>query len=355
MQEASLTHPVSILSALRSTGDGALMSVAAFMLAAGARSLPRLISEQLIPDEDLKSLGLYRWWVSRSPSIGRKTIDEYRPSYDVAEQSEEERERYYFRLAEFLEAAIASDSQTQTLQAVALGIESPDDLIRICALTSALELFDINRRDMARRLSWFYERDLNPTTVTLLQMLLLPRPRRSAASHRQLTTLATHRFAPNGLMLIHGTNFPPGRPVWSVPGIGPLFNHIQPLRSDLYGHSDYFRWEGGYSDYAREVGAYNLTDWVAHRSLHGIDAITHSHGGNVLMAATQNGTGFSKVIFLSCPVHWATYRPAVGSILTPISIRIRFDLVVLADRANQRFPANSGIREHLLPIWFTHQ
>ena len=33
-------------------------------------------------------------------------------------------------------------------------------------------------------------------------------------------------------MLIHGTNFAPARPVWSVPGHGPLFQHIAKFRTD---------------------------------------------------------------------------------------------------------------------------
>jgi hypothetical protein len=153
-------------------------------------------------------------------------------------------------------------------------------------------------------------------------------------------------------MLIHGTNFPPLRPEWSVPFTGSLFNHVLPFRPDLYDRPDYFRWEGGYSDYAREVASLNLADWVGRRSLSGIDAITHSHGGNVLMAATHLGTSFSKVIFLSCPVRWSQYQPSAQAIKVAQSIRIRFDFVILADRAAQRFPPSCGIPERILPIWF---
>jgi len=152
-------------------------------------------------------------------------------------------------------------------------------------------------------------------------------------------------------MLIHGTNLWT-RPDWSIPVSGPLFNYVQKVRPDLYGSDDYFRWEGGYTNYAREVASQNLSDWVGRRCLNGIDAITHSHGGNVLMASTKSGASFSKVIFLSCPIHWSRYQPAPLSIEKIVSIRVKFDLVILADRGSHRFPKASGASEEILPIWF---
>ena len=191
-----------------------------------------------------------------------------------------------------------------------------------------------------------------PTTSTIGQMLLTRILRfRAGGSSSVLPPEAGPQKQEPGVMLVHGTNFPPDRPVWSVPGLGPLFKHIAAFRSDIYRNQDYFRWEGGYSDYAREVASLNLNDWVERRGLLGIDAVTHSHGGSVLMAATNLGLIFDKVVFLSCPVHWPQYMPRHASIRKPQSVRIHLDLVLLADRAGQRFPVNT-IPEDVLPIWF---
>jgi hypothetical protein len=355
MRETSPEDPISILNALGSTEDNALMTVAAFMLLAGAR-----IRASEVELEDLDRLGLYKWWVSRAPENGpqdiveyRKIIMEHRKATGLESGLPIDPKTYYQLLGTFINEAVNRQGLRATLLAVALGIDSPDDLIRICALTSATELFRISRQELRERLFWFASRDdLNPTARTLSEMLAARMFSSMPASNLTPPTAGAQGLATSGLMLIHGTNFPPARPTWSVPGTGPLFNYIRSIRPDLYGKSDYFRWEGGYSDYAREVAADNLINWVHSRSLRGIDGVTHSHGGNVLMAATK-GTSFSKVIFLSCPVHWNKYQPASNSIKKAISIRIKLDLVILGDRANQRFPNGSGISETVLPIWFT--
>lgn len=161
----------------------------------------------------------------------------------------------------------------------------------------------------------------------------------------------------SGLILVHGT-MPPrfvGQNMntnWWRPR-GDLHEYLrQRTRPDIYARSDYFKWEGGYSDYARaEVAAENLLNWQRLHQLGGMDVVTHSHGGNMAMAATHLGLTVGKLLLLSCPVHWPQYHPAGNNFASAQSIRIRFDLVIFADRGWQSFPQGT-IPDHFLPWWF---
>lgn len=158
------------------------------------------------------------------------------------------------------------------------------------------------------------------------------------------------------LMLIHGTVLPTtqaNRPTWSVAGSGPLFLYLQNIRPDIYNQADYFKWEGGYTDYAREVAADNLTVWLQLRGLNGIDIVAHSHGCNVLMELTKSGSRFGKIVLLSCPVHWNKYSIQPLSYTSAQLVRIHYDLVILVDHGAQRFPPGT-IPETILPRWFYH-
>ncbi|MEI9804835.1 MAG: hypothetical protein WDN48_10770 [Pseudolabrys sp.] len=231
------------------------------------------------------------------------------------------------------------------------GTGSPDPLIRICALASAFEMFKYSTTDRVRKLTQF-DFSESEATSTIAAMLLARALRVALSAIDQLPEDVTSSAqAKPGLMLIHGTNFPPLRPKWQVPGTGLLFQHIAGFRGDVYAKEDFFRWEGGYSKYAREVATRNLDDWVQRRNLLGIDAVAHSHGCNVLMAATHRGITFNRVVFLSCPVRWHEYSPVAGSIQKVQSVRVRLDLVILADLSAQRFPRHT-IPEKILPNWF---
>lgn len=119
---------------------------------------------------------------------------------------------------------------------------------------------------------------------------------------------------------------------------------------NLYGHSDYYRWSGGWNEYARHDAAEKLCEWMRLRHVSVPDVIAHSHGGNVAMlASTQEN--MNKLVLLSCPVHWSDYRP--DKVSDVLSIRIKWDLVIMADGGAQRFPNDPRIREVILPFWFT--
>ncbi len=155
-------------------------------------------------------------------------------------------------------------------------------------------------------------------------------------------------------VLVHGTIFNwHGQPLeeWWRPTTGDLHAYLKRgALPGLYAGSDYFRWSGGWNDYAREEAADKLVEWLKARAIHTPDVIAHSHGGNVSMLASHQ-VGFNKLILLSCPVHWPAYQP--GKTRDVLSIRIKWDLVIMADGAAQRFPRQMGIREKVLPLWFT--
>jgi hypothetical protein len=243
----------------------------------------------------------------------------------------------------------------------------PDRLIRLAADISTLEIFRLRRRQLEQLRGQlpseeelaFRKVEAAPTErarlEAQLEAILRSRLDRAHNPPPDETEAASEGGRNPGLILIHGTHLPPWdqSDKWSEPG-SPLFNFIRTqLRSDVYAGQDYFLWEGSYNERGRHVAGRSLQDWIAKRHLQGVDAVTHSHGGNVLFKATEFGADFGHVLLLNCPVRPnSTFRDR--SVITARSIRTKLDLVVLADRAAQRFPPRSGIVEEYLPWWYWH-
>jgi len=235
-------------------------------------------------------------------------------------------------------------------------------LVRVAAQISALELVRVRRRDVERLISQLDDKDVCAHQVTSDWRVLedqLEAILRQRLSHEIQTETGPGYRVPGkdrspGLILIHGTHLMPDhQPKWSEPG-GTLFEFIrEKLRSDIYVGHNPFCWEGGYNDRARDVAAQHLNEWIEARKMSRVDAVTHSHGGNVLMKATERGTTFGHVLLLSCPVRRG-YDFREGSVITARSVRTSFDLAILADRGGQRFAPRSGIVEQYLPWWFQH-
>ena len=153
-------------------------------------------------------------------------------------------------------------------------------------------------------------------------------------------------------LLVHGTWARASS--WWQPPAGDFWRYVHDeVDASLYGASDRFDWSGGYSDAARALGGSDLHSWVQGHSLAGLDLFAHSHGGSVAMLTSQAGTAVGRMVLLSCPVHWPKYMPAFSAVGKVVSVRVRLDLVILADRGGQRF-TDSRIEEHVLPIWFDH-
>jgi len=151
-------------------------------------------------------------------------------------------------------------------------------------------------------------------------------------------------------LLIHGTWA--ANEQWWKPG-GDFHSYLlNGVRPDLYANADAFSWSGIYSEAARAIAATELQAWLAGHAIQRPYLLTHSHGGSVAMLATQNGLNTGPLVLLSCPVH-SIYMPDFSRTGPVVSIRVKLDLVILADGGGQRFH-DPRIREHVLPIWFNH-
>ena len=166
----------------------------------------------------------------------------------------------------------------------------------------------------------------------------------------RLRRLRARRRRTHTATMVHGTWAANG--TWWRPA-GDFYEFVRTFRSDLYSGNDLFRWTGGYSDGARAQAAQTLKQWVAGKGFAGLDLFAHSHGANAAMLATQLGMRAGKLILLSCPVHPHKYFPEFANTTRVISIRVKLDLVILADRGGQKFK-HPKIEENVLPIWFIH-
>lgn len=210
-------------------------------------------------------------------------------------------------------------SRERALRVLVNGVRSSDDLERSLAATA-----------LAR---------VNPTNRALRGLTAVKRPRR-------------RRGTSNTITIVHGTWA--SNSAWYQPPSGDFFSFVGGLRPDLYSLGDFFRWSGGWSDGARSAGANELVQWVIAHGEQGLDVMGHSHGANVILLGTNRGLSCGKTILLSCPVHVGKYFPDFSQVLKPIwSVRVKHDLVILADGGAQRFN-HPDIREIVLPIWFDH-
>jgi hypothetical protein len=252
--------------------------------------------------------------------------------------------------AERLYQSPATDAAADLME---MCLRHPRELVRIAAAYAYLPLTsDPSRcvKQLVRGLKSAdaLEADLAATALaqvqpehTALRRLSRGRPRRDGP-----------RSPPNTLTLVHGTWASDAE--WYRPPAGSFFSFIEGLRPDLYGGADFFSWSGGYSDAARAQGALDLKGWVDGHNENGLDIMGHSHGANVILRSTQLGMTAGKVVLLSCPVHASKYFPDLTRVQHPIhSVRVKLDLVILADRGGQRF-RHPAIQEHVLPIWFDH-
>ena len=178
---------------------------------------------------------------------------------------------------------------------------------------------------------------------------------RIAPRHQALNRLRRGRPSPEGLgearttMLIHGTWARASE--WWQPG-GTFHSFLLAWRPDLYGAPDRFEWTGGYSPGARAAAAGQLVDWIEQHGEDGLSLITHSHGGNVAFLASWGGPRIGDLIVLSCPV-WPEYVPDFPQVGRLVSVRVKCDLVILADGGGQRFQ-DPRVTEIVLPVWFNH-
>jgi predicted alpha/beta-hydrolase family hydrolase len=139
---------------------------------------------------------------------------------------------------------------------------------------------------------------------------------------------------------------------WYRPG-GDFYTALAAARPDLQVYERSFTWSGAYTDVARRRAAAQLRRWIADEGLATPDLIAHSHGGTVAHLATRDGEELGRLVLLAWPVHpeWYPDPARVGRV---VDVRVRLDLVIMADRGGQRmarapFPVESHVNG-----WFDH-
>ncbi len=154
-------------------------------------------------------------------------------------------------------------------------------------------------------------------------------------------------------VLTHGTFA--ANTQWWQPG-GSLYRYLDALIPTLNLHDPSFRWSGQYSDGARQLAAQQLVDWTTGFGLQTPDLFAHSHGGTVAHLATRRGLQIDRLVLMSWPVH-EEWFPDFTMVRKVIDIRVRLDLVILADRGGQSFTPPAAFRATVVSHvngWFNH-
>lgn len=252
------------------------------------------------------------------------------------------------QMAEQLYQEPTTETAAQLLEA---SLRSSDELVRVSAAASYFEISTQPQRLIKVLADGTRSKDnlVRDVAATALARIAPEHPRLRALSKSSPTK--TRRKPSRTSLLVHGTFARSGS--WWQPG-GDFHSFVLAnVRPDLYSAQDRFEWSGGYSDSARSIGATELRDWVDSHGLGGLDLFGHSHGANIAMLATQGGLTVGTLVLMSCPVHIPKYIADFTRVTRCVSVHVRLDLVVLADRGGQRFN-HPNIEEHVLPVWFDH-
>jgi len=356
-----VNEPVPGVAAFSQSSRGAQLSQAAQLLAIGAQIRGDLdafrgktqpfaptLSDDYFPREDIETLGVPLVMYdgkrfSRRELRGRGQAQMYSPD-DVP--------RTTLRIREMAEQFHGSPSPEITAHLLEVSLLSPYDIVRVAAASSyfdltsdpegLIEVLVAGTRSpdpLAAKVSATSLAHIEPRHPRLMEMTGPDLPGLSGAPlHTSL--------------LVHGT-WAKNEPWWQPRGDFHSYV-LHDVWKDLYGAPDRFGWSGGYTDASRSLAGSDLGNWLATHSAHDASLMAHSHGGSVSMLASHvSGITMNKLVLLSCPVHMPKYMPNFSAIGKVVSIRVKMDLVILADRGGQRFK-HPQIDEHVLPIWFDH-
>jgi hypothetical protein len=237
-------------------------------------------------------------------------------------------------------------------------LHHPDPLVRVAAAAAALPLSsDVeaavemlrtgthNRDPLVREVAATALARFSPEDSALRR---LRTPRGADLKRNDALELA----AASQRIIVHGTWATNN--AWWQPG-GDFYTFLDAsLWNPLYRGTDH-RWSGGYSDDARAAGAKRLAKWASSHGPAGPSLICHSHGASVAMLASWDDAGvtFDKLRFMSAPVHPSKYKVNFARVGSVSSVRVRLDLVLLADGGGSRF-TDPRYDDHTLPIWFNH-
>jgi len=231
-------------------------------------------------------------------------------------------------------------------------LASPHPLVRVAAAAGARETTRLRpqtRRILEEGVDSDHELASRVAQVALANIdrhddvfdkYVIERPTSTERDRKSNTAVVTHgTFAANA--------------AWYQPPNGDFYAALAARRPDLDVHDQSFTWTGAYSDRARRADALLLKQWVGDQGLVRPDFFAHSHGGTVANLATKQSVEFDRLVLMGWPVH-GRWFPEFGNVNRIIDVRVRLDLVIMADRGGQRFRTNQfGIEEHRHG-WFDH-
>jgi len=229
-------------------------------------------------------------------------------------------------------------------------LHSDHEVVRVAAAISALDTTGLRPRIESTLIDAMGSDDVDIVQMAATGLARI-NPQHEAIAHLTGPTYLNGPIADDHetIVITHGT-WASGN-AWYQPG-GGFYDYIAVPRTDLVAPS--FTWSGDYSDTQRQADARELVDWLAAQGIDDApDFMAHSHGATVANLATQQGQQFHKLVFLSWPVH-GQWGPDPLYIDHVVDIRVRMDLVVMADRGGQR------IRNAAYPVdehrngWFAH-
>lgn len=230
-------------------------------------------------------------------------------------------------------------------------MSSPHPLVRVAAAAGARETTRVRARirqiledgaesaePLVSRIAQTALAHIDHRSPTV-QKYVIARPGSKKRNRRSHTSVVTH-----------GT-FAAGS-AWYQPG-GEFYEALKQRRPDLAVHDESFTWTGAYSHPARRADARLLARWIGDQGLARPDFFAHSHGGTVALLATRQGVEFNRLVLMALPVHgeWFGDFTKISRI---IDVRVRFDLVIMADRGGQRFRTNEFAIEEHRHGWFDH-
>ena len=237
---------------------------------------------------------------------------------------------------------------------VEANLHSESKLVRTAAAAAALDTTGPREDVVARLVEGARSRD--PLTRDLGRVgLARVDPQHEALRHvvgRPAELSGTDRDS-HTAVLTHGTFAARSR--WWRPG-GSFYEYLGGLAPPLNMHDPSYQWTGLYSDGARQLAGQRMADWVVDQGLQRPDVFAHSHGGTVANLATVRGLELDRLVMLSWPVH-GEWFPDFALVNRVIDIRVKWDLVIIADRGGQVYEPPAAHRHQVtshINGWFDH-
>lgn len=229
-------------------------------------------------------------------------------------------------------------------------MNSPHPLVQVAAAAGARETTRLRPRSRAILEEGAESSD--PLVARVAQVALAHIDRHDPVIERHVRERPVsrpRRRSSSTAVITHGTFAADA--AWYRPG-GDFHQALADHRPDLHVHDPSFTWTGAYSHAARRADARLLEEWVGDQGLVRPDFLAHSHGGTVAHLATREGVQFDRLVHMGWPVH-GEWFPDFARVNRIIDVRVRLDLVILADRGGQRFRTDFPIEEHRHG-WFDH-